>query len=43
MLMYYALADPKGAERALSRQSQDFIDNGNSLTYIMAWVYNKSE
>jgi endo-1,3(4)-beta-glucanase len=43
MLMYYALADPKGAERALSRQSQNFIDNGNSLTYIMAWVYNEFE
>jgi endo-1,3(4)-beta-glucanase len=43
LLMYYALIDPKEAEKAISRQSPGYIDNGNSLTYMMAWVYNKSE
>lgn len=38
-LMYMALADPAKALGLVSSQKDSFIDDGNSRTYLDAWVY----
>ena len=38
-LMYMALADPARALGLVSSQKDSFIDDGNSRTYLDAWVY----
>ncbi len=38
-LMYMALADPAKALGLISSQKDSFIDDGNSRTYLDAWVY----
>lgn len=39
LLMYLALSDKKAATEALDRQTDQFIDDGNSRTYLRAWIY----
>jgi endo-1,3(4)-beta-glucanase len=39
LLMYLALSDKNAAVQALDRQTDQFIDDGNSRTYMRAWVY----
>lgn len=39
VLMYSALADPKKAAERASAQQDRFIDDGNSRTYMQAWIY----
>jgi endoglucanase Acf2 len=36
--MYEALADPQAARKAVAQLQPNDIDNGDSLTYVMAWV-----
>jgi endoglucanase Acf2 len=38
-LMYMALADPSKALGLVGSQKDSFIDDGNSRTYLDAWVY----
>jgi len=38
-LMYMALADPAKALGLLGSQKDSFIDDGNSRTYLDAWIY----
>ena len=40
ILMYTALSQPKKAAELVSKQEDGFIDNGNSRTYLDAWVYS---
>lgn len=39
LLMYSALSDKKAAVKALDRQTDTFIDDGNTRTYLRAWIY----
>lgn len=39
LLMYQALVDPATAEHNLKNISPQNIDDGNSRTYLLAWVY----
>jgi len=39
LLMYLALSDKNAAINALDRQTDQFIDDGNSRTYLRAWIY----
>jgi len=39
LLMYLALSDKNAAVQALDRQTDQFIDDGNSRTYLRAWIY----
>lgn len=41
ILMYSALDDPARALKALAQQQNKFIDDGNSRTYMNAWVYSQ--
>lgn len=41
LIMYLALRDPKAAEDALNRQTDEFIDDGNSRAYLRAWIYSQ--
>ena len=43
ILMYSALYDPVRAIKALPLQQKSFIDDGNSRTYMNAWVYYQSD
>jgi endo-1,3(4)-beta-glucanase len=43
MLMYMALAQPEKAAQLLSAQKDAFIDDGNSRTYLNAWVYDLTD
>jgi endo-1,3(4)-beta-glucanase len=38
ILMYLSLSQPKKAEQLLSNQQDTFIDDGNSRTYLSAWI-----
>ncbi len=40
LLMYEALANPKAALKNLSQLAPQNIDNGDSLSYVTAWVYS---
>lgn len=40
VLMYSALGNPERASQALSQQQSKFIDDGNSRSYMNAWVYS---
>lgn len=40
LIMYLALTDKASAQSALNKQSDEFIDDGNSRTYIQAWIYS---
>lgn len=39
LIMYLALKDRSAASSALDRQQDSFIDDGNSRTYLRAWIY----
>ena len=39
LLMYLALSDKNAAVQALDRQTDQFIDDGNSRTYLRSWIY----
>jgi len=39
LLMYLALYDKAAALEELSQQTNAFIDDGNSRTYLRAWIY----
>jgi len=41
LLMYLALSDKKAAVAALDRQTDEFIDDGNTRTYLRAWIYTQ--
>lgn len=41
LIMYLALKDKPAAIDALNRQKDEFIDDGNSRTYIRAWVASR--
>lgn len=41
LLMYLALSDKAAAIQALDRQTDEFIDDGNSRTYLRAWIYSQ--
>jgi endo-1,3(4)-beta-glucanase len=41
LLMYLALSDKNAAVQALDRQTDQFIDDGNSRTYLRAWIYTQ--
>lgn len=41
LLMYLALSDKKAAVEALDRQTDAFIDDGNTRTYLRAWIYTQ--
>jgi len=41
LLMYLALSDKAAALQALDRQTDEFIDDGNSRTYLRAWIYSQ--
>jgi len=43
ILMYAALADPQKSLGLVSKQQDAFIDDGNSRTYMDAWVYSLSD
>ncbi len=43
ILMYTALTQPQKAEQLLSKQQDAYIDDGNSRTYMDAWVYSLSD
>jgi endo-1,3(4)-beta-glucanase len=40
VLMYSALTQPEKAARLLPKQKDSSIDDGNSRTYLYAWVYS---
>ncbi len=40
-LMYLALSDKDAATKALEAQTDEFIDDGNSRTYLRAWIYTR--
>lgn len=40
LLMYETLADPKAALKNLSSVAPNDLDNGDSMTYLQAWVYS---
>jgi endo-1,3(4)-beta-glucanase len=40
ILMYVALSQPQKAAELLSKQKDGFIDDGNSRTYLDAWIYS---
>ncbi|MDB5181034.1 MAG: Endo,3(4)-beta-glucanase [Candidatus Saccharibacteria bacterium] len=41
LLMYLALSDKAAAIQALDRHTDEFIDDGNSRTYLRAWIYSQ--
>jgi endo-1,3(4)-beta-glucanase len=41
LIMYLALTDKQAALTALDRQSDRFIDDGNTRTYLRAWIYTQ--
>jgi endoglucanase Acf2 len=43
ILMYLSLFDPSRAESLLAKQQTTFIDDGNSQTYLHAFVYAQSD
>ncbi|MDB5167670.1 MAG: Endo,3(4)-beta-glucanase [Candidatus Saccharibacteria bacterium] len=43
ILMYLALSDPQKASSELTKQQDAFIDDGNSRTYLNAWVYSLTD
>jgi len=40
VLMYLALSDPAKAQSLVAKQQDAFIDDGNSRTYLQAWIYS---
>ena len=42
LLMYLALSDKNAAIQALDRQTDEFIDDGNTRAYLRAWIYTQS-
>lgn len=40
VLMYMALAQPQKAAQLLAKQQDAYIDNGNSRTYLDAWIFS---
>ncbi len=42
-LMYLALSDPVKAAELLDKQQDAFIDDGNSRTYLTAWIFSLSD
>ncbi|MDB5161791.1 MAG: Endo,3(4)-beta-glucanase [Candidatus Saccharibacteria bacterium] len=42
-LMYLALAQPQNAAQLVSSQQDAFIDDGNSRTYMDAWVFSLTD
>jgi len=43
ILMYLALHDPQRALQLAPNQHDNFIDDGNSRTYMNAWIYSLSD
>ncbi|HEY8992431.1 MAG TPA: glycosyl hydrolase [Candidatus Microsaccharimonas sp.] len=43
VLMYLALHDPQKAAQLTGKQQDAFIDDGNSRTYMNAWVFSLSD
>lgn len=43
VLMYMALSDPQKAAQMVSKQQDASIDDGNSRTYLNAWVYSLND
>lgn len=43
VLMYLALSQPHKAEQLLNKQQNAFIDDGNSRTYLDAWVFSLTD
>lgn len=43
VLMYLALTQPQKAVELASKQQDAFIDNGNSRTYLDAWVFSHAD
>jgi endo-1,3(4)-beta-glucanase len=43
ILMYLSLSQPKKAEQLLSKQQESFIDDGNSSSYLSAWIFAQSD
>jgi endo-1,3(4)-beta-glucanase len=43
VLMYYALANPVAAAQLAPKQQDAFIDNGNSRTYMDAWIFAQNQ
>jgi endo-1,3(4)-beta-glucanase len=43
VLMYLALSQPQKAAELLPKQQDAFIDDGNSRTYMYAWVYSLTD
>lgn len=43
VLMYSALSDPTKAQALVLKQQDKFIDDGNSRTYLQAWIYSVSK
>lgn len=43
VLMYSALTQPEKAARLLPKQKDSSIDDGNSRTYLYAWVYSLTD
>ena len=41
LLMYLALSDKSAAVQALDRQTDEFIDDGNTRAYLRAWIYTQ--
>ena len=41
IVMYLALSDPDAALAAAQAQDDEFIDDGNSRTYMNAWIYTQ--
>jgi len=43
ILMYTALTDPQEASSLLSKQTDSFIDDGDSRTYLSAWIFSLTD
>jgi len=43
ILMYMALNDPQKAAQLVPKQQDSFIDDGNSRTYMQAWIYSSTD
>jgi endo-1,3(4)-beta-glucanase len=43
VLLYQALLNPQKALNSLETQTEAFIDNGNSRSYMEAWVYSLTD
>jgi endoglucanase Acf2 len=39
-LMYFALSNPQKAAELVGKQQDSFIDDGNSRTYLEAWIFS---